>query len=70
MDAVAKKVGVETEVRTSRVSKVLVNGAMGVSFVGLGLFGLWVLGCIVGGMIEAGGPFAFVHSWFSAVTGG
>ena len=39
-------------------------------FVGLGLFGLWVVACVVGGMVEAGGPLGFVQSWFQAAFEG
>ncbi len=33
------------------------------------VIGLWSLACIAGAMMEAGGPFALVRAWFSAVTG-
>ncbi len=70
MEAVAKKLGINVDEKQGALANLLVNGALGLSFVGMGLFGLWVLGCIVGGMIAAGGPLGFVSSWFSAVTGG
>jgi hypothetical protein len=42
-------------------------GAMGMVSA---LIGLWAVACMIGGVVESGGPFSFVKSWFSAVMGG
>ncbi len=70
MYALAKKLGITVDEAQTGISNKVIAGALGVSFVGLGLFGLWVVACIVGGLIAAGGPLAFVKAWFGAVMGG
>ena len=56
--------------KASRLNTGIVTLVSGGVFVGLGLFALWVAACIVGGMIEAGGPLGFVKSWFMAAFEG
>ncbi|NDY41652.1 hypothetical protein G3N55_02135 [Dissulfurirhabdus thermomarina] len=56
--------------RTRRLLYPLVTASFAMGFIAFGLFALWVLASIVGGMVEAGGPLGFIHSWWGAVTGG
>ncbi len=51
---------VETE-----ISKIGVGGFA----VASGLIGLWAVACMVSGLVQSGGPLAFVKSWFGAVMG-
>ncbi|OCC15942.1 hypothetical protein DBT_0867 [Dissulfuribacter thermophilus] len=55
--------------RARKLSVAMVSGIGLGLFIGFGLFFLWVLGCIIGGLIEAGGPIGFVKSWFDAAFG-
>ncbi len=70
MYALAKKLGITIDEAQTGISTKVIAGALGVSFVGMGLFGLWVVACVIGGLIEAGGPIGFIKSWFGAVMGG
>lgn len=44
---------------------------VGVSVIGFvaALIGIWGLACFVGGLVNSGGPLAFVKGWFGAVLG-
>lgn len=48
---------------------ILQGSAFGLGAMGVGLLGAWAVSCLVTGVIAAGGPLAFVGSWFSAVSG-
>ena len=45
------------------------RGAKATAGAAIAAVGLWSAACIVGGIISAGGPIAFVKSWFAAVAG-
>ncbi len=34
------------------------------------MMGLWGLACLASGLVQAGGPFALIGAWLSAVMGG
>jgi len=44
---------------------------VGVGVIGFvaALIGIWGLSCFVGGLVNSGGPLAFVKGWFGAVLG-
>ncbi len=54
---------------SARARVELSRGAMATAGAAIAAVGLWSAACIVGGVISAGGPIAFVKSWFSAVAG-
>lgn len=56
------KTSVDTRAEVSRGAMITINTAGAV-------IGFWALASLVGGMVAAGGPFALVRSWFSAITG-
>ncbi len=39
-------------------------------FFAAGLVGLWGMACLFSGLVQSGGPLAFVRTWFSALIGG
>lgn len=58
--AVQENTTVETEVNKVAVVTMSAFG---------GVIGLWSLACIVSAMVQAGGPFKLISSWFGAVFG-
>jgi len=34
-----------------------------------GLVGIWSVACMVGAMVQSGGPFELIKGWFRAVSG-
>lgn len=44
---------------------------VGIAVIGISscAIGIWAAACIVAGMINSGGPLAFISNWFSAVSG-
>lgn len=73
MNATTKKAHTNSRVNTLETEKTA-SEISRVAIVGLGmtsaLIGLWSLSCMIGGMVESGGPLSLVKSWYSAVIGG
>jgi hypothetical protein len=51
--------------QANEMSKVGI-GALGVSS---GIIGIWGVACMVGGLVEAGGPISLFKSWVGALIG-
>ncbi len=65
---------VQTRTGTKASSSDLVQaevsrGAIRALTIAAALVALWVVACIIGGVVVSGGPVALVKGWFSAVTG-
>ncbi len=35
-----------------------------------GLIGIWAMACMIGSLVESGGPLSLAKVWYSAVIGG
>jgi len=72
MNATTKKALIGSKV-TIRETEKAVAEISRVSIVGLGLtsalIGLWSMACLIGGMVEGGGPLALIKNWYGAVIG-
>lgn len=55
----------ETEKAVTEISRI------GIVSIGVtsALIGLWSLSCMIGGMVESGGPLSLIKSWYGAVIG-
>lgn len=56
----------ETEKAVTEISRI------GIVSLGItsALIGLWSLSCMIGGMVESGGPLSLIKGWYGAVIGG
>ena len=64
----AIKTKVNHQVKTQANAEVTRGAVLVMNSVGA-VIGLWAFACLVGAMVETGGPIALARAWFSAVTG-
>lgn len=72
MNATTKKAATGSRATTLETAEA-VSEISRIGIVGLGttsaLIGLWSLACMIGGLVESGGPLSFIKSWYGAIIG-